>query len=144
MDPNKVEVVANWEAPTCLKEVQAFVGFCNFYRRFIKDFSKTVKPLVALTKKDCPFRWSEACQSAFEEIKDLVTSALVLRHYERSRPAVLETDSSDYVNGGVLSQADDDGVLHPVAFYSKNLLPAECNYEIYGKELLAIVRCLEH
>ena len=57
---------------------------------------------------------------------------------------MLETDSSDYVNGGVLSQADDGGALHPVAFYSKNLLPAECNYEIYDKELLAIVRCLEH
>ena len=57
---------------------------------------------------------------------------------------MLETDSSDYVNGGILSQADDDGVLYPVAFYSKNLLPAEYNYEIYDKELLAIVRCLEH
>ena len=57
---------------------------------------------------------------------------------------MLEIDSSDYVNGGVLSQADDDGVLHPVAFYSKNLLPAEYNYEIYDKELLAIVRCLEY
>lgn len=144
MDPDKVKAVVNWETPTCLKEVQAFVGFCNFYRRFIRDFSKTVKPLVALTKKDCPFHWSEACQAAFEEMKRLMTSAPVLRHYERSRPTVLETDSSDYVNGGVLSQADDDGVLHPVAFYSKNMVPAECNYEIYDKELLAIVRCLEH
>ena len=144
MDPDKVAAVTAWEVPTCLKEVQSFVGFCNFYRRFIKDFSKTVKPLVALTKKDCPFLWSEACQAAFEEMKHLVTSAPVLRHYERSRPAVLETDSSDYVNGGVLSQADDEGVLHPVAFYSKNMVPAECNYEIYDKELLAIVRCLEH
>ena len=77
-------------------------------------------------------------------MKHLVTSAPVLRYYERSRPTVLETDSSDYVNGGVLSQADDEGVLHPVAFYSKNMVPAECNYEIYDKELLAIVRYLEH
>ena len=144
MDPSKVEAIVNWEPPTRLKEVQAFVGFCNFYRRFIKDFSKTVRPLVSLNQKDCPFQWSEACQAAFERLKSTVTSAPVLRHYDRSRPAVLETDSSDYVNGGVLSQADDDGVLHPVAFYSKNLLPAECNYEIYDKELLAIVRCLEH
>ena len=68
----------------------------------------------------------------------------MLRYYDRSRPAVLETDSSDYVNGSVLSQADDNGVLHPVVFYSKNLLPAEYNYEIYNKELLIIVRCLEH
>ena len=63
---------------------------------------------------------------------------------DRSRPAVLETDSSDYVNSGILSQADDDGVLYPVIFYSKNLLPAEYNYKIYNKELLIIVRCLEY
>ena len=74
----------------------------------------------------------------------MVTSTLVLRHYNRLQPAVLETDSSDYVNSGVLSQADDNGVLHPVTFYSKNLLPAEYNYKIYNKELLAIVRCLEY
>ena len=71
-------------------------------------------------------------------------SASVLRHFDRSRKAVLETDSSDHVNDEVLFQYNDEGLLHPVAFYSKNLLPAECNYEIYDKELLAIVRCLEH
>ena len=144
MDSNKVQAIIDWTTPSNLKEVQAFVGFCNFYRRFIKDFSKIVKPLVALTKKECPFIWSEACQQAFQELKDKVTVAPVLKHYDRTKPAILETDSSDYVNGGVLSQEDNDGILHPVAFYSKNLLPAECNYEIYDKELLAIIRCLEH
>ena len=103
-----------------------------------------MKPLVTLIKKDYPFLWLEAYQAAFKEIKHLVTSALVLQHYERSRPTVLEMDSLDYVNSGVLLQVNDKGVLHPVAFYSKNMVPAECNYEIYDKELLAIVRCLEH
>lgn len=68
----------------------------------------------------------------------------MLKHFDREREAILETDSSDYVKGGVLSQYDDQGVLHPMAFYSKNMVPAECNYEIYDKELLAIIRCLEH
>ena len=73
-----------------------------------------------------------------------MTEAPVLKHFDQNQESYLETDSSDYVNGGVLSQKDDDGILHPVAFYSKNLLPAECNYEIYDKELLAIIHCFEH
>ncbi len=77
-------------------------------------------------------------------MKTLITSVPILRNYDRSKPAVLETDSSDYVNGGVLLQENDDGILHPIAFYSKILLPAECNYEIYDKELLAIVQYLKH
>ncbi len=144
MDPAKVQAVTNWAVPTTLKEAQAFVEFCNFYRRFIKSFSKIVRPIIQLTKKEVAFEWSPACQMSFLLLKDAVTRAPVLKHFDRTKEAVLETDSSDYVNGGVLSQYDDDGVLHPVAYYSKNLTPAECNYHIYDKELLAIIRCLEH
>jgi hypothetical protein len=143
MDPKKIETVVKWPAPTNLREVQSFIGFCNFYRRFIRDFSRIARPLTRLAQKDVPFEWTEACQTAFNELKTAVTSAPVLRHFDRDRPAILETDSSDYINGGVLSQKDDSGVLHPVAFYSKNLLPAECNYEIYDKELLAIIQAFE-
>lgn len=144
MDPRKVQVIVDWNTPTNLTEVQSFVGFCNFYRRFIKGFSKLVRPLTRLAQKDVPFEWTTACQEAFELLKKRVTEAPVLRHFDRARESYLETDSSDYVNGGVLSQKDDEGVLHPVAFYSKNMVPAECNYEIYDKELLAIIRCFEH
>jgi hypothetical protein len=77
-------------------------------------------------------------------MKERVTIAPILKHFDRTKEAILETDSSDYVNGGVLSQYGDDGILYPVAFYSNNMAPAECNYEIYDKELLAIIRCLEH
>lgn len=144
MDPAKIAAVVDWTTPTNLKEMQAFVGFCNFYRRFIKNFSKIVRPMVKLTRKDVAFEWSEDCQQAFNQLKIVITQAPVLRHFDRSKEAILETDSSDFVNGGVLSQYDEDGVLHPVAFYSKNMTPAECNYQIYDKELLAIIRCLEH
>ena len=73
-----------------------------------------------------------------------MTEAPVLRHFNWNHELYLKTDSSDYINSGVLSQKDDDSVLHSVTFYSKNLLPAECNYEIYNKELLAIIHCFKH
>ena len=144
MDPKKVQVVVDWMTPTSLKEVQGFLGFCNFYRRFIKDFAKIAKCMNKLAMKDAPFQWTEACDKAFHLLKERITTAPILRHFDRNKETILETDASDYVNGGVLSQYDDDGVLHPVAFFSKNMIPAECNYEIYDKELLAIIRCLEH
>ncbi|SLM38893.1 Zinc finger, H2C2-type, histone UAS binding [Lasallia pustulata] len=144
MDPKKVQVVVDWSTPTNLKQVQAFIGFCNFYRRFIKGFSKIVGLMLKLTQKGVIFQWTDTCQKSFELLKQRVVTAPVLWHFDRTRKAILETDSSDHVNAGVLSQYDDDKVLHPVAFYSKNMVPAECNYEIYDKELLAIICCLEH
>ena len=73
-----------------------------------------------------------------------MTSAPVLRYFDPAKPAFLEIDSSDYVTGGVLSQEDDEGILYPVAFYSYKMVPAECNYEIYDKELLAIIKAFEN
>ena len=67
-----------------------------------------------------------------------------MKHFDIIKEAILETDSSDYVNSRVLSQYNDEGLLYPVAYYSKNLNPAKCNYQIYDKELLTIIRCLEH
>ncbi|SLM34528.1 t18348probable pol truncated-rice blast fungus magnaporthe gypsy retrotransposon [Lasallia pustulata] len=144
MDLKKVQVVVDWSTPTNLKQVQAFIGFCNFYRRFIKGFSKIVGPMLKLTQKGVIFQWTDTCQKSFELLKQRVVTAPVLWHFDQTRKAILETDSSDHVNAGVLSQYDDNKVLHPVAFYSKNMVPAECNYEIYDKELLAIIRCLEY
>ena len=144
MDPQKVKAIVDWSTPTNLKEVQGFIGFANFYRRFIRDFSRLVKPLVQLTRKDSPFVWSESCVQAFETLKQQVVKAPVLKHFDPKRQSILETDASDLVTGGILSQYDDDDVLHPVAFYSKSMIPAECNYHIYDKELLAIIRCFEH
>ena len=144
MHPDKIQVIQNWGTPRNVTDVQSFIGFCNFYRRFIRNFSKIARPMITLTRKDQPFAWNETCQEAFNLLKRSIASAPILTHFDRSKEAILETDSSDYVNGGVLSQYGDDGKLHPVAFYSKNMAPAECNYEIYDKELLAIIRCLKH
>ena len=143
MDPHKVSTILDWAQPTCLRHVRSFLGFCNFYRRFIRDFSKLAKPLIGLTKKDIPFDWTSACQSAFDSLKKMVTKAPILAHYKQGLKTIVETDSSDYVSSGVFFQLGEDGLLHPVAFFSKNLNPAKCNYEIYDKELLAIIRCFE-
>ena len=143
MDPKKVQCIVDWEDPKDLKDVQAFLGFANFYRRFIKNFSRIARPLVALTKKNAKFDWSRACSNAFSKLKNAFISAPVLRHFDPSREIFVEVDASDHVSAAVLSQKDDGGTLHPVAFMSKKHEPAECNYEIYDKELLSIVQCFE-
>jgi hypothetical protein len=143
MDPSKVAAVVDWPKPLSVKDVQSFLGFANFYRRFIKNFAKKALPLTKLTKKDTPFVWDEACTQAFESLKKAFTSAPVLQHFDPDKPSTVECDSSDYVNAGCLSQPDDNGILHPVAFFSRRLTPTECNYDIYDKELMAIVRAFE-
>ena len=143
MDPRKLAAVAEWPVPRNLKDVQAFIGFANFYRRFVKAFSNVVAAMIALTKKGIPFIWSEECQRSFDELKSRFVTAPVLQHFDPEKDIDIECDASDWMVGGVMSQKDDDGVLHPVAFFSKKHSPAECNYEIYDKELLAIVRCFE-
>ena len=120
-------------------DVRAFVGLGNFYRRFIKNFSGIVRPHTQLTKKNQPFEWGWMQQKAFDTLKEAFTTAPVLQHFDDNRPIVVETDSTNLVSAGVLSQCDDDGYLHPVEFYSKKHSPAECNCEIYDKELLAII-----
>ncbi|KAG7003723.1 Transposon Tf2-9 polyprotein [Fusarium oxysporum f. sp. conglutinans] len=143
MDPAKVETVKNWKTPTCLTDVQAFIGFGNFYRRFIRDFSKLTAPLNRLTNKDVPFIWDDTCEKAFVRLKEAFITAPILRPFDWTKDVILETDASDYVSAGVLSQYDNEGRLHPVAFFSKKHTATECNYEIYDKELMAIIRCFE-
>jgi hypothetical protein len=143
MDPEKVKTIIEWKTPRSATDVLRFNGFCNFYRRFIRNYSKVVIPLINLTKKNAPFNWTQACEEAFELLKNTVASAPTLKPFDWTKEAVVETDASDFVSAGVLSQHDDEGILRPVAFFSKKHTSVECNYEIYDKELLAIVRCFE-
>ena len=127
MDPKKVEAVQNWETPTCVKDVQAFIGFANFYRRFIRAFSDIVRPMINAIKKDKAFRWSIECQKSFESLKERFTTAPILAHFDFEKECIVETDASDNVSAGVLSQYGDDGLLHPVAFFSRKHSPQEIN-----------------
>ena len=141
MDPIKTAVIADWPTPKKLKELQQFLGFCNFYHRFIKDYSKVAKPLTVLTGK-VPWQWKTEQQIAFERLKAAIMSEPILAIPIDHAPYRLETDSSDYALGAVLSQKQNDK-WHPIAFMSKSLNEAERNYEIYDKELLAIMTSLD-
>ncbi|XP_044724574.1 reverse transcriptase (RNA-dependent DNA polymerase) domain-containing protein [Hirsutella rhossiliensis] len=144
VDPEKVEAVKGWATPTNVKSVRSFIGFANFYRIFMPDFSVIAEPLTRLTKKDVPFRWDGLCDEAFEKLKDLLITAPILAHFHPERETILEADASGFASGGVLLQRDDKGgLVRPVAYFSKKHSAAEANYAIHDKELLAILRCLE-
>ena len=83
------------------------------------------------------------CDTAFQQLKHRFISVPILMHFDTEREIIVETDASDYVSAGIISQYDNNGVLHPVVYFSKKHSPAECNYEIYDKELMAIIRCFE-
>ena len=143
MDPAKVRGVAEWPAPENLHDLQSFLGFTNFYRRFIRDYSRVARPLHDLTAKDRSWSWGPEQEFAFDALKRAVTSEPVLVLPEVGFPFRLETDASDYACGAVLSQQQEDGRWLPVAYLSKSLTAPERNYEIHDKEMLAIVRALE-
>ncbi|TVY75035.1 Transposon Tf2-9 polyprotein [Fusarium oxysporum f. sp. cubense] len=143
MDKRKIAAVAEWKIPKSVKETQSFLGFANYYRRFIKNFSKIAIPLTEITKKDKQFKWTKEAQQAFEQLKEAITSEPVLAMFDPDRQVELETDASDFALGGQIGQRHDDGMLHPIAFYSHKMHGAELNYPIYDKEFLAIVNCFK-
>lgn len=143
MDPSKIDSIQDWPVPESVKQVQSFLGFTNFYRRFIKDYSKLTTPLTRFTRKGEPFIWDHAAAEAFKTLKSSFAPGLILRHYDPLLLTELETDASDFAIGAVISQRHEKR-LHPIAFYSRKLNPAELNYEIYDKELLSIVEACKH
>ena len=142
MDPEKIQAITDWQAPTSVKGVRSFLGFANFYRRFIKDFSAVVAPLTDLTKKESLFSWSPQADQAFLQMKKLFTTAPILQQFDADKETAMETDASAWCTGGKLFQYDNNGLLRPCAYFSRKHSPAECNYEIYDKEMLAIINCL--
>ncbi len=144
MNSRKIQAVVEWSTFNNLIQMQFFIDFCNFYRRFIKNFSKIVHSMIWLTQKKIIFEWNEVCQIVFNHMKRRIIETSILRHFDQTRKTILEIDSFDYVNDKVLSQYDDEEVLHSIVFYSKNMSSAECNYEIYDKELLIIIQAFEH
>ena len=143
-DPAKVLAVAEWPTPTTRKQLQRFLGFANFYRRFIRDYSRVAAPLTKLTSVKAPFVWSPAADAAYVKLKCLFSSAPVLSHPDPAVPFVVEVDASDSGVGAVLSQrTTSDQKLHPCAFFSRRLTPAERNYDVGNRELLAVVLALQ-
>jgi hypothetical protein len=118
MDPIKIAGIKNWPTPTKVKDVRSFLGFCNFYRPFIRGFAHLARPLNELTHKDAEWSWGTRHQKAFEELKSRVTTEPVLAHPILTDPFELEVDASGFAMGAVLLQKKEDGKKHPIAYYS--------------------------
>ena len=141
-DPTKVQATEEWPIPANVKDVQAFLGLANYYRKFIEGFSKIARPLTELTKKGVNFIFGRECKEAFKAIKQRLSSAPILALYDPELQTDLETDASDYAIGACLTQKGDDGKSRPIAYYSRKMTGPETNYDIHDKELLAVVESL--
>ena len=141
VDPNKIQVIKEWPTPRHVKDIQAFLGLCNYYWRFVENYSKTATPLSDLTHKDKPFLWTEITQEAFETLKKHLINTPILCILDQEKPFVVATDVSDFAVGAVLCQDQGKG-LQPVAYTSRKMNPAERRYATHEKELLAIIHAL--
>jgi hypothetical protein len=143
MNSEKIKAIIEWDTSNHLKDVQAFLKFVNFYKRFIKNFPKIAKSLIRLTRKDQSFYWFENCQIAFEQMKKRVIETFVLSYFSLELETFLESDSFNYVSIEMLFQEENNDHIKSIIYFFKTLSFAECNYEIYDKELLTIIRCFE-
>uniref|UniRef100_A0A8C6PYA9 Reverse transcriptase RNase H-like domain-containing protein n=1 Tax=Nothobranchius furzeri TaxID=105023 RepID=A0A8C6PYA9_NOTFU len=143
MDPAKTSAVVNWPIPMTRKQLQRFLGFTSFYRRFIKGYSKITTPLRALTSSKVSFHWNKSAQDSFQKVKDMFTSAPILHTPDTTRQFIVEVDASAFGVGAVLSQRAQDDKVHPCAFFSNTLSSTERDYDVGDRELLAIKLALE-
>jgi hypothetical protein len=144
MTEDKLESIRSWPKPTCVKEIQRFLGFTNYYRRFIKDYAELALPINKLTRKSESWVWGDEQDKAFAALIALFAKSPILIQADSDEITYLETDASDFALGAVLSQRDQADVLHPVGFFLRKLKPAELNYTVHDKELLAIIEALLH
>ena len=144
INKDKIKTIQEWNPPVSVKEIQRFLGFANFYRRFIEGYSKIVKPLTMLTRKRNIWKWGREEQSAFETLKEKFTTEPVLAQPNDREIFILEVDASNEAVGAVLSQRQEDGKTHPIGYFSKTLNNAERNYSISEKELLGLILALEN
>ena len=142
VDMRKVQSIVEWATPTSCTEVRRFTGLANYYRRFVEGYAEVAAPLTALGSPTARFRWTREEQASFDALKQALSSAPVLRTFDPGRRAVLTTDASGVAVAAILTQPDDDGHQHPVAFESRKLTAAERNYPAHVLELLAVVNAL--
>jgi len=138
MSPDKIQTISDWPEPQKVKDIQSFLGFTNFYRRFIFNYSNIVVPLTRLTRKDAPWNFSEDCRHLFNALKHAFTTAPILTHFIPDTPIIVETNASDYAVASILSITCADGEIRPVTYYSRTLTTPELNYDTHDKELLTI------
>ena len=154
MDPKKLKGVANWATPCSVTEVRQFLGFIGYYCYFVPKYSEVAHPLLDLTKKTTPWHWDNDQQTAFETLKNLMCTSPVLTQPNFNKQFFLQANASAYDVGAILSQEGEHlspslakrhkPVRHPVAYYSTTFSPIERNYDIYKRELLAVMKSLAH
>ena len=143
MQKEKVLGVLEWPRPKMVKDMQKFLELANYYKQFVKDFSKIAKPLHRLVRKNEKWNWRGEQEKVFEELKQVFTTQPVLVVPDLDKEMRVEVDALEYATGEVLSMRYEDNKWRPVAFISKSLNEAERNYKIHDQEMLAIIRCLE-
>ena len=186
MEEEKIDVVKAWPEPKSVQDIQMFIRFANFHRRFIQGFSKITAPLTSMLKTSLQpadtqpataFDDSEVignsgenerksaksdftklvrraekpsfltldARQAFTQLRQVFTKASILRHFDLKCHIRIETDVSSYAIGGVLSQmTSETGQWHPVAHYSRKMIPAETRYKTHDTKLLAIVEVFKN
>ena len=154
MDPSKLKGVADWPKPKTPTEIRQFLRFTGYYRYFIPKYSKIARPLLDLTKKDIMWKWEECQQQAFEELKRRMCSGPVLQQPDFGKRFYLQADASLYGMGTILSQEgkhltptlakQHKPILHPIAYYLATFTQTKRNYDIYERELLAMMKALAH
>ena len=132
-----LHTIKQFPFPTTKKQVQSFLGLTGYYRRFIPNYAIIAAPLTKLIRKYEPEKvsWLEECSRAFCELKELLLSYPVLRNVNFSLPFTLQVDASDVGVGAVLSQPDEEGMEHPVAYFSRKLLPREQKFSVIEKNV---------
>jgi hypothetical protein len=148
VNPEAVQKVLDWERPKAgtnfPKAIRGFLGLTGWYRKFIPNYADIARPLIDLTKKNAKYEWTEEHEKSFKKLRDALTSAPVLAAPDPSKDYILHTDASDIGMSGVAQQYDEQGELHPVAYWSKTFNPAQRNYSVTDRECLALVTALEH
>ena len=139
MASDKVQVIQDWPEPRKIKDIQSFLGFANFYQRFILKYSEITIPLTHLTHKGTAWDFSKKCCSAFTSLKQAFTTAPILAHWIPGMPLIVKTDASDYALTAILSTISlTNGEIHPIAFHSWTFTLPKLNYNVHDKELLTI------
>ena len=138
MSDAKVKTIQEWLEPKKVKDIQSFLGFANFYRRFIFNYSDIVIPLTHLTRKNTLWNFDNDCKIAFNTLKQAFISAPILIYWVPDVQLVMKTDTSDYALVAILSIITKDNKIHSVAIHSQTFSTLELNYDVHDKELLVI------
>jgi len=139
MNSFKINIIVNWFILINVKNVQSFLNFMNFYKRFIYDYSRIITSLIHFIRKDVLFVWFQKCQIAFNIFKKVFIFEIILHHYNSDHKIVIEIDALNYVFKDIFFQYDKNKIFHSIAYFLKKHNSVKCNYKIYDKEFMIIV-----